>query len=304
VVRESIPEALAGERIDRVVALVCGVSRSRARALVDAGAVRISGRPAGTPSARVEVGDDVEVDLGPVAERDDPTADPTVPFEVVHADDAVIVVDKPAGVVVHPGAGNARGTLVHGLVARFPDLAGVGERERPGIVHRLDKDTSGLLVVARTPAAYDSLVTQLSRRRVTRRYVALVWGTPHPARGVVDAPIGRSARAATRMAVSTGGRSARTRYDVERSFSEPVEVALVRCELETGRTHQIRVHLAAIDHPVVGDGSYGGARRSFPVPRPFLHAVHLGFAHPATGEAVTFDSPLPADLEAVLARLG
>lgn len=301
--RETIPDALAGERVDRVVALLCGVSRTEASALVAAGAVRVGGRPLTTRSSRVSAGDVVEISLPPSAEDGGLTAEPAVAFDVVHADDDVIVVDKPAGLVVHPGAGNQRSTLVQGLLARFPDIAAVGEPGRPGIVHRLDKETSGLLVVARNPEAYEGLVVELSERRVARGYIALVWGIPDAPRGVVDAPIGRSKRAATRMAVATGGRAARTRYEVVRSYTDPVEVTLLRCELETGRTHQIRVHLAAIDHPVVGDRSYGGARQSFPVDRFFLHATHLAFEHPATGEPMAFDSTLPQDLEAVLGRL-
>src|SRR5439155_23772111 len=176
------------------------------------------------------------------------------------------VVDKPPDLVVHPGAGNAAGTMVAGLLARFPELAGVGEADRPGVVHRLDKGTSGLLVVARTPAAYESLVGQLSSRSVERRYRTLVWGWPEPTTGLVDAPIGRSRRDPTRMAVAAGGREARTGYETERRYHEPVEAALLECRLETGRTHQIRVHLAAIGHPVVGDARYRGARSSFRSP--------------------------------------
>jgi 23S rRNA pseudouridine1911/1915/1917 synthase len=193
--------------------------------------------------------------------------------------------------------------MVAGLLARFPELAGVGEPERPGIVHRLDKGTSGLLVVARTPAAYESLVEQLSSRTVERRYLALVWGLPEPATGLVDAPIGRSRRDPTRMSVSATGREARTRYEVQQRFTEPVGSSLIECRLETGRTHQIRVHLAAIGHPVVGDPRYRGARASFPTPRMFLHAHALAFDHPGTHERVTFTAPLPADLQGVLDRL-
>jgi 23S rRNA pseudouridine1911/1915/1917 synthase len=302
-VNETIPAALDGERLDRVVALLCGVSRTEASGLVAAGTVRVDGSPVTTRSTRVAAGDRVEVDLPDRAVTAGLVPDPDVPVEVVYADDAVIVVDKPAGLVVHPGAGHRTGTLVHGLLARFPELEDVGEPDRPGIVHRLDKDTSGLMVVARTPGAYADLVRQLSSRRATRRYLALVWGTPDAPRGMVDAPIGRSARAATRMTVATGGRDARTRYEVLRSFERPVEVSLLRCDLETGRTHQIRVHLAAIDHPVVGDRAYGGRRQSFPVARPFLHATRLVFTDPVSGDEVAFDSPLPADLAAVLDRL-
>jgi 23S rRNA pseudouridine1911/1915/1917 synthase len=204
---------------------------------------------------------------------------------------------------VHPGAGNARGTMVAGLLARYPELAGVGEPERPGIVHRLDKGTSGLLVVARTQDAYESLVEQLSSRSVERRYLTLVWGCPEPATGVVDAPIGRSRRDPTRMTVSATGREARTRYEVRERFTEPIVASLVECKLETGRTHQIRVHLAAIGRPVVGDPRYKGARASFKTPRMFLHAHTLAFDHPATGERVSFTAPLPADLQSVLDRL-
>jgi 23S rRNA pseudouridine1911/1915/1917 synthase len=181
-------------------------------------------------------------------------------------------------------------------------VASVGDPARPGIVHRLDRGTSGLLVVARSPRAYASLTDQLARRRVERRYLALVRGhMPAPA-GVIDAPVGRSARDRTRMAVAAGGRSARTRYEVVAAFDEPEPLSLVACRLETGRTHQIRVHLAAVGHPVVGDDRYGG-RRLLGLDRPFLHAAELAFTHPATGEQVRFSSPLPPDLQAVLDRL-
>jgi 23S rRNA pseudouridine1911/1915/1917 synthase len=303
-VNETIPAALDGERLDRVVSLLCGVSRREASELVAAGAVSVGGVPVTTRAARVVTGDRVEIDRPEPPPAAGPAADPDVRFTLVHADDAVIVVDKPAGLVVHPGAGNDTGTLVHGLMARFPDLATVGEIDRPGIVHRLDKGTSGLLVVARTEAAHADLVAQLADRRVNRHYLALVWGRPDAPRGMVDAPIGRSSRDPTRMAVAADGREARTRYEVVGIYERPVEVSLLRCDLETGRTHQIRVHLAAIDHPVVGDHTYGGARRSFPAARPFLHASRLAFTHPVSGEAMTFESPLPSDLVEVLDRLG
>ncbi|HVM53871.1 MAG TPA: RluA family pseudouridine synthase [Acidimicrobiales bacterium] len=298
-----VPAALAGERIDRVVAMLTGLPRSEVALLVAGGAVRIGDRAVTKPSTRVAEGDVVTVDVpdrGAIA----PLApEPEVAVPVVFVDEQVIVVDKPPELVVHPGAGNDRGTMAAGLLARFPELAAVGEPERPGIVHRLDKGTSGLLVVARTADAYDSLVAQLSARAVERRYTALVWGHPDPPTGLVDAPIGRSRRDPTRMAIAADGREARTGYEVRRSFTEPVEVALLECRLETGRTHQIRVHLAAIGHPIVGDPRYRGARTRFPVPRPFLHAHRLAFDHPGTGERVAFDAPLPADLAAVLDRL-
>jgi 23S rRNA pseudouridine1911/1915/1917 synthase len=302
-VREVVPGALDGERVDRVVAMLTGLTRAEVADLVDAGDVRLRGAAVTTRSVRVREGDEVEVtvpdDAGPAVAQ--PEADVEVP--VVHVDDHVIVVDKPPDLVVHPGAGNAGGTLVQGLLARFPELAAVGEPQRPGIVHRLDKGTSGLLVVARTPEAYASLVGQLSDRSVERRYTALVWGVPEPARGMVDAPIGRSRRDPTRMAVSVTGREARTSYEVQRAFAEPVEAALVACKLETGRTHQIRVHLQAIGHPVVGDPRYRGLRAALPCPRPFLHAHRLAFDHPGTGGRVSFEAPLPADLADVLGGL-
>lgn len=299
---EIVPAALAGQRLDRVVAMLTGVTRALAAELLDAGRVELRGAVVTKPSARVAEGDELRVDL-PVPEADEVlAAEPTVDVPVVHADEHVLVVDKPEALVVHPGAGNATGTLAAGLLARYPELAGVGEPDRPGIVHRLDKGTSGLLVVARTTLAYDSLVEQLSSRTVERRYLALVWGQPEPATGLVDAPIGRSRRDPTRMAVSSSGKEARTRYELQQRFTHPVDCSLLECRLETGRTHQIRVHLAAIEHPIVGDPRYRGARSSFPTPRPFLHAHALAFSHPATGERLSFTSPLPEDLAAVLAR--
>ena len=298
--RETVPAALGGERVDKVVALLTGLARSEIAAMVEAGAVRVAGRPVGARSRRLAEGDVLEVDLPVPVEAGAVAAEVAVGVEVVHADDAVLVVDKAAGVVVHPGAGQATGTLVAGLLARYPELAGVGTRDRPGIVHRLDKGTSGLLVVARTNEAYRSLVGQLRGRTVGRRYVALVWGTVDAPAGLVDAPVGRAANDPTRMSVSTRGREARTRYEVRQRFTRPAPVTLVDVRLETGRTHQIRVHLAAIAHPVVGDARYGGARSARLSPRPFLHAADLAFDHPVSGERLTFESPLPPDLRAVL----
>ncbi|MCB1003343.1 MAG: RluA family pseudouridine synthase [Acidimicrobiales bacterium] len=225
-------------------------------------------------------------------------------LRVLHEDEDVLVVDKPAGLVVHPGAGHDRGTLVQGALAHAPGLAGVGDPARPGVVHRLDHGTSGLLVLAKRDDAYDSLVAQFGARTVERRYRALVWGHPDDDVGLVDAPIGRSIRRPTRMTVSASGREARTRYEVQQRFTAPVEVALLACRLETGRTHQIRVHLSAIGHPVVGDDQYGGERGVLSPGRPLLHAETLGFVHPGTGRPVSFRSALPADFRDVLERLG
>jgi 23S rRNA pseudouridine1911/1915/1917 synthase len=304
ILTEVVPPALDGERVDRVVALLTGLARAQVSDLVDAGGVTLRGATVRTRSARVVEGDTVAVDVpDPVDAVAVAGGGADVAFQVVHADDQVIVVDKPPGLVVHPGAGNPAGTLAQGIVARFPEVATVGEPGRPGVVHRLDRGTSGLLVVARTEAARASLVAQLASRQVTRRYVALTWGHLRSPRGVVDAPIGRSRRDPTRMAVTTRGKEARTAYAVEQRYDEPAAADLIGCTLETGRTHQIRVHLAAVGHPVVGDARYGGVREPVAAPRPFLHARQLAFDHPATGERVTFDAPLPADLAAVLAGL-
>ena len=298
-----MPRALDGQRLDRVVAMIAGCSRSAAAALVDAGEVAIGGRPVTTRSHRVAEGDSLEFAVADRSADEDLAPDPSVDVPLVYEDPDLLVVDKPAGLVVHPGAGQHAGTLVHGLLARFPEIRGVGEPDRPGIVHRLDKGTSGLLLVARSEAAYQALVAMLADRRVDRRYQALVWGAVDSPTGMVDAPIGRSARDRTRMTVTLTGKDARTRYEVVRGFTDPVTVTELRCKLETGRTHQIRVHMASIGHPVVGDARYGGRRASLASPRPWLHAEHLALQHPVTAEPLVFDSPLPADLAAVLAAL-
>jgi 23S rRNA pseudouridine1911/1915/1917 synthase len=295
-----VPDTIAGERVDRAVALLTGWSRADVQSLLEAGDVLVEGATV-AKSRRLEAGEVVTVLRAPAPEA--PPAPEPVEIVVRHVDDDVIVVAKPAGLVVHPGAGHEHGTLVSGLLQRFPELEGVGDRFRPGIVHRLDRETSGLLVVARSPRAYDSLVAQLSARTVDRCYQALVWGVPAARRGIVDAPIGRSEARRTRMAVRAEGRPARTAYEVIDTWSTPV-VARVECKLETGRTHQIRVHLAAIGHPIVGDGAYRGVRDSLPLHRPFLHAGTLAFDHPATAERLRFEEPLPPDLATVLANLG
>ncbi len=302
--REAVPPALADQRIDRLVALVADVSRAEAAALLAAGRVRVDDEVAAKPSLRVAEGATVEVDVPEAVAAPEAVApEPDVEVPVVLVDDAFVVVDKPAGLVVHPGAGHRHHTLVAGLVARFPEVAGVGDPTRPGLVHRLDRDTSGLLVVARTPEAHADLVAQLSARTVSRRYQALVVGRPDAPQGLVDAPIGRSPRQPTLMAVRADGKEARTRYQVEEVFERPGPCARLECRLETGRTHQIRVHMRAIGHPVVGDVRYGGGRTAVECPRPFLHAERLAFRHPVTGEEVAVEAPLPADLRAVLDAL-
>jgi 23S rRNA pseudouridine1911/1915/1917 synthase len=297
-----VPAALDGDRVDRALSFMTGWPRASVQHLIDDGAVLVDGRVV-AKSHRLHEGNVLEVLAEPPLDSDArPEPEPAVDVEVRFADDDVVVVSKPAGLVVHPGAGHAGETLVNGLLARFPDVAGIGDAYRPGIVHRLDRDTSGLLVVARSPRAYESLVGQISDRTVDRRYVALVWGALSSPRGVIDAPIGRSTARRTRMAVRASGKVARTEYEVRTAFAEP-RCSLLDCRLETGRTHQIRVHLSAIGHPVVGDATYGGSRAPIDLDRPFLHATHLAFDHPATGERLAFDDPLPESLAVVLAHL-
>jgi 23S rRNA pseudouridine1911/1915/1917 synthase len=289
-----VPPALAGERLDRAVALLLDVPRARARTLVEAGEVLVDGRPAGR-SHRLGGGETVLLPEVAAPTERRPAAEP-MELVVRHEDADVVVVAKPVGLVVHPAGGHPTGTLVNGLLARYPELADVGDPARPGIVHRLDRDTSGLLLVARTPLAHERLVAALGRREIERRYLALVRGRPANARGVIDAPIGRSPRQRDRMAVTAGGRPARTSYEV---LAERAGWALLACTLETGRTHQIRVHLQAVGHPVAGDPVYGVTPGPAGLRRQFLHAHRLSFDHPRTGEPLTVDEPLPADLHAV-----
>lgn len=294
---ESIPAVLDGERVDRVVALVADVSRSAASALIEAAAVRIDGTVIEEGKRRVAEGQRLSIDLTALPASESPAPEPAVDFGVVYADDAVAVIDKPAGLVVHPAAGRRSGTLVNGLLHRFPAIEGVGEPHRPGIVHRLDVGTTGLLVVALTQQAYETLCEAMARREVEREYLAITHGVPQPSRGVIDAPIGRDQRDPTRMAVVPGGRESRTHYEVIGSLEGG---AVLRCRLETGRTHQIRVHLASIGNPVVGDGTYGSRRGVLTAERPMLHAARLAFDHPTDGRRLEFVSPVPADMRALL----
>jgi 23S rRNA pseudouridine1911/1915/1917 synthase len=297
---EIVPEALAGERLDRIVAIIGDLSRADAAAVIRGGGVRVDGLAAGAGKVRLSAGQTVEVDPAEFPRVELPGPDQTVEFDVIHEDDAVIVVDKPAGLVVHPGAGNPTGTLANGLLARYPELEGVGDPMRPGIVHRLDAGSSGLLVVARTPSAVERLISQFADHTATRRYRAVVWGVPDAPHGIIDAPIGRSRSDPLRMAVVADGRTARTDYRVVGSYRSPAEVSQLECRLETGRTHQIRVHLSSINHPLVGDPIYGQRRPTLGLTRPFLHAAELAFVHPDGDRRVTFTSPLAPDLQAWL----
>jgi 23S rRNA pseudouridine1911/1915/1917 synthase len=293
-VNTRIGPELAGERLDKVVSLLTGLSRRVARTLVESGDVLVDGS-AMTPKDRVEGGEDILVRL-PV----EPVLEPEeISFDVRFEDGVVAVVDKPSGVVVHPGAGVRTGTLAAGLLHRWPQLEGVGTEDRWGIVHRLDRDTSGLLVVALTEDAYRSLADAMARRSVKRTYLALVDGLFSLPAGTVDAPIGRDSRNPRRRALQRDGKPARTHYRRIASW-EGSGTSLLEVRLETGRTHQIRVHMASIDHPVVGDTMYGGR----PAERLWLHATELSFTHPASGEEVTVTSPLPGELRDVLEELG
>jgi 23S rRNA pseudouridine1911/1915/1917 synthase len=298
-----VPHDLAGQRLDRALASLTGLSRTRIQEAIKSGAAQVNGKPA-RASQVLEAGQRMTLageatnaltaptDRAPVAEA----SSLRIPYE----DDYLLVVDKPAGMVTHPAPGHASGTLVNALLAHAPALAGVGDRARPGIVHRLDKDTSGLLVVAKDAATHAALAQQMKDRAMVKRYLTLVEGAMPTAEGVIDAPIGRDPRQRLRMglvSVASGGREARTRF---RTLEEHGGRSLLEVQLETGRTHQIRVHLAAVRHPVVGDPSYGRAQRPLP-PRQFLHASHLEFRHPATGEWLIFDAPLPDDLAVFLA---
>ncbi|KQT80557.1 RluA family pseudouridine synthase [Methylobacterium sp. Leaf466] len=310
------------ERLDRVLARALpDLSRVRLQDLVKSGQVRREGVVIVDPSIRVGRGSSFEV-VVPPAVAAEPLAE-SVAFAIVHEDDDLIVVDKPAGLVVHPAPGHEGGTLVNGLIAHCgASLSGIGGVRRPGIVHRLDKDTSGLLVVAKNDRAHHGLTAQFADHGRTgpleRAYLAFVWGAPEPRSGTIDAPLARSQRNREKIAVVRPevGREAITHYRVERILGSAAPVALVRCELETGRTHQIRVHLSHRGHPLLGDAVYGGAFKTkaarlgpgaraalVDLGRQALHATLLGFAHPRTGQTLRFESPLPPDLAALAAAL-
>src|SRR6266571_9295258 len=311
-----VAAAEAGERIDRVLAThVTGLSRSRLKALVQAGRVAMSGRTIRDPGHRVNAGDLITLEVPP-PEPAAPRPE-AIPLAILHEDAQVIVIDKPAGLVVHPAAGNWTGTLVNALIAHCGEsLSGIGGVRRPGIVHRLDKDTTGLMVVAKTDRAHASLTRQFAdhgRTGVMRRgYLAFVWGAPDRPRGTIDKPLGRHPHARDKMAVRPDGREAITHWQKLETFAgadgKPV-ASLVACELETGRTHQIRVHLAHIGNPLMGDSVYGpgfktkaarlpkaAADSLAALGRQALHAYLLVIEHPVTGEVLEFRKELPADL--------
>jgi 23S rRNA pseudouridine1911/1915/1917 synthase len=293
----TIDAALHGGRLDRALATILPeFSRSYLQQLVEAGAVTVAGKPATRPSQKVKAGDEGVVELRPTPQSQSfrPEA---IPLAVVHEDDHVLVIDKPAGLVVHPAAGNWSGTLLNALLARD---AAAAHLPRAGIVHRLDKDTSGLMVVARTRAAMDALVEMIAARDVSRQYLALAHRAWVGAARTIDAPIGRDPRNRLRMAVVDSGKPAQT--TIER-LADAGRGCLVRATLHTGRTHQIRVHMAHIGHPLVGDALYGGAPAGG-LARQALHAYHLAFAHPVTGVSLDFHAPLPPDLRAALADWG
>jgi 23S rRNA pseudouridine1911/1915/1917 synthase len=309
------PAEATGERADRFLAGRIGaLSRSRVKALIEAGAVQLGGSPLRDPAHLVRTGDLFLVQPPPVQPAaPQPEA---IPFAILHEDFDLIVLDKPAGLVVHPAPGNETGTLVNALLAHCGDsLPGIGGERRPGIVHRLDKDTSGVMVVAKTELALDRLGTAFAAHDLDRAYLALAWGLPSPAAGEIEGAVGRDPRDRKRMAVvARGGKAALTRYKLLRAWPG---ASLLECRLATGRTHQIRVHLAARGHPLVGDPVYlrrtPAAARLFPpgtrealldFPRQALHAASLGFRHPRTGEDLYFATPLPEDMAALLTVLG
>jgi 23S rRNA pseudouridine1911/1915/1917 synthase len=287
-----VPPEAAGERLDVFLAAHAG-TRARAQRLIDAGLVTVDG--VARPKRHVLAG-------GETVSVEEPPPEPAVAvpparFRIAYEDEHVLVVDKPAGVVVHPGRGRAEGTLVQALAGR---VAGGSDPERPGVVHRLDRDTSGLLVLARTEQTHAALTRALRDRHITREYLALVEGRPPARRGTIDAPLGRDRRVRTRMSSDTDDpRPAVTHFEIERALPD---TTLLRVRLETGRTHQIRAHLLAIGHPVVGDPEYGGGAQRHGLSRQFLHSARIAFAHPVNGASVDVRAPLPEDLAEALRR--
>ena len=300
IIRLSVAEN--DERIDRYIAQEAPeLSRAFVQKLLEEGRITVGGQ---VPKAsyKVQAGDEILVHVPPA----EPTAvlAEAIPLAIVYEDADIVVVDKPAGMVVHPAYGHHSGTLVNALLAHCPDLAGIGGEQRPGIVHRLDKDTSGLIIVAKNDAAYHHLQSQFQARLVHKTYLALVEGVPQAAHGIIDAPIGRDPQHRQRMAIATqasrGAREARTEYRVIEHFPGN---ALLEAEPVTGRTHQIRIHLSFIGHPIVGDRVYGFRKQRLALKRQFLHAARIAFTLPSLGQLVEFTSPLPVDLAAVLAGL-
>ena len=285
-----------GERVDRVIAFFSGLSRSKVSDLISKRLILRNGIPIKKGSEIVHTNDEISMPNLVDEAVEEIASDESIDFEVVFEDDSVIVVSKPSGLIVHPGSGIANGTLVNGLAAQFPDLREIGDPTRLGLVHRLDKGTSGLLIVARTPEALENLKFQMQERHVHRQYFAIVAGHVESNLGVVDAPLGRDPKNPLKRAVINSGKYARTHYEIDQKYESPFKVSMLNCRLETGRTHQIRVHLAAIGHPVLGDELYGG-RTSFNIEnRLALHAQMLTFLHPKTKNLMNFESPLPAEL--------
>lgn len=296
--REIIAADAGGERLDKFLERRCPeLSRSRAQALIAQGCVALDGKMANKASTRLKVGQAVELRIPEPAQTGLAAQD--IPLEVVYEDADLLVVNKRAGMTTHPAPGHPDGTLVNAALARCPDLQAIGGTVRPGIVHRLDKDTSGLMVVAKNDAAHKGLSEQLKRREFTKEYIALAHGRVSPVEAVIDAPIGRDGGNRKRMAIAQGGREAVTRYKVVNWY--PAHT-LVEIMPTTGRTHQIRVHFAALGYPLVGDATYGKAYAG--LERHFLHASRLGFRHPRDGGYREFRVGLPEELEAVLREVG
>ncbi len=273
-------------------------TRGDVQAWIKNGRAKVNGTAVARPATRLRDGDVIDLDRPP-PESGLPAPAHTE-FKIAFSDEHIAVIEKPAGLTVHPGAGHSADTLVNGLLYRWPEIAGIGDPLRPGIVHRLDRDTSGLMVVALSEKAYANLSEAIRTRDVTRRYTALVHGIVQPTHGIIDAPISRDLRRPTRQRTGHTGRPARTHYEVTAQYTD---TALLAVTLETGRTHQIRVHMAAIEFPVVGDPVYGPpslANKNFGLGRQFLHASGLEFAHPVTGEQLAFESDLPEDLATAL----
>jgi 23S rRNA pseudouridine1911/1915/1917 synthase len=296
----SIQEEAAGVRLDRyLTSVLSDISRTAVQQLIVDGAVLVNGHT-GKSGYTLRGGDEVQVFSHKMHTKATNIKPQSLPLDVVYEDKDLLVVNKTAGMVVHPAPGHYDDTLVNGLIARYPDLQSEGLEQRPGIIHRLDKDTSGLIIVARNAATHSALAEQMKRREIVKRYLALVEGVVALDQGSIDAPIGRNPRHRQQMAITAvGSREARTHFRVLERFPRHT---LLLLELETGRTHQIRVHLKAIGHPIVGDPVYGSGSiiRGSTLERQFLHAYQLRFTHPTSGTSINLEAPLPKDLQAVL----